>query len=173
MGIPLGNPGINGEEPKHGHYSGGKGGTYTISCQLATEGAETGGQQAMETCLSKDPNINTVYAINEPSAEGATTALRTQGKKDVTVVAVDGGCAALHFVSSGAIGATAGQYPDKMAQLGVDAVARFAKTGVTPHNPKGQDFSNTGTKLYTDDQQHGVTGLTTKQASKICWGNKT
>lgn len=170
MGIPVGNPGINGQEPKHGHYSGGKGGTYTISCQLATEGAETGGQQAMETCLSKDPNINTVYAINEPSAEGATTALRTQGKKNVTVVAVDGGCTALHFVSSGAIGATAGQYPDKMARLGVDAVARFAQTGKRPQNQPGQDFYNTGTKLYSDDPQHGVPSLTTKQASKICWG---
>ena len=170
MGIPVGNPGINGAEPTHGHYTGGKGGTYTIGCQLATEGAETGGQQAMETCLSKDPNINTVYAINEPSAEGATTALRAQGKKDVTVVAVDGGCAALHFVADGAIGATAGQYPDKMAQLGVDAVARFARTGARPHNPHGQDFTNTGTKLYSDDAQHGVASLTTKQASKICWG---
>ncbi len=173
MGIPVGNPGINGEEPKQGHYTGGKGGSYKISCQLPTEGAQTGGQDAMETCLSKDPNINTVYAINEPSAEGATTALRNQGKKNVTVVAVDGGCAALHFVSSGAIGATAGQYPDKMARLGIDAIAHFAQTGMRPHNPPGQDFSNTGTKLYTDDPQHGVTGLTTKQAAKICWGGNS
>jgi fructose transport system substrate-binding protein len=170
MGIPVGNPGINGQEPKHGHYSGGKGGTYTISCQLPTEGAETGGQQAMETCLSKDPNINTVYAINEPSAEGATTALHNQGKKNVTVVAVDGGCAALKYVKSGAIGATAGQYPDKMARLGIDAVAKFAATGKRPHNQPGKDFFNTGTALYTDDAQHGVSGLTTGQAQKICWG---
>ncbi len=174
MGIPVGNPGANGQEPKSGHYKGGKGGAYKISCQLTTQGAETGGQQAMETCLSKDSNINTVYAINEPSAEGATTALRNQGKKGVTVVAVDGGCAALHFVKSGAVGATAGQYPDKMARLGIDAVARFAKTGERPKNRPGQDFVNTGTKLYTDDPQHGVPGLKTTQAQKICWGgNKT
>jgi fructose transport system substrate-binding protein len=169
MGIPVGNPGINGEEPKSGHY---RGGTYKISCQLATQGQETGGQQAMETCLSKDPNINAVYAINEPSAEGATTALRNQGKKGVTVVAVDGGCAALSFVKSGAIGATAGQYPDKMAQLGIDAIAKFAKTGKRPHNPPGKDFINTGTKLYTDQPQHGAAGLTSQQAQKICWGGK-
>ena len=172
MGIPVGNPNMNGGEPKSGHYSGGKGGKYKIACQLATQGAQTGGQQAMETCLSKDPNINTVYTINEPSAEGATTALHNQGKKNVTVVTVDGGCAALKFVKSGAIGATAGQYPDKMAQLGVDAVAKFAKTGKRPTNQRGQDFVNTGTKLYTDKAQPGVTGLTTAQASKICWGGK-
>ena len=173
MGIPVGNPGVNGAEPKSGHYTGGKGGTYKISCQLATQGAETGGQQAMETCLSKDSKINTVYTINEPSAEGATTALRNQGKKGVTVVTVDGGCAALHFVKSGAIGATAGQYPDKMARLGVDAIAKFAKTGKKATNPPGKDFTNTGTKLYTDDPQHGVAGLSTTQAQKICWGGKT
>lgn len=171
MGIPVGNPNMNGGEPTSGHYSGGKGGSYKISCQLPTEGAETGGQSAMETCLSKDQNINAVYAINEPSAEGATKALRAAGKKGVTVVAVDGGCAALPFVKSGAIGATAGQYPDKMARLGVQAVAKFAKTGDRPKNQAGQDFYNTGTKLYTDDAQHGVAGLTTSKASKICWGS--
>lgn len=172
MGIPVGNPSVNGGEPKSGHYSGGKGGTYKISCQLATQGAQTGGQQAMETCLSKDPNINTVYTINEPSAEGATSALHNLGKRNVTVVTVDGGCGALRYLKSGAIGATAGQYPDKMARLGVDAVARFARTGTRPQNPKGKDFVNTGTKLYTDQAQPGVAGLTTTQASKICWGGK-
>jgi fructose transport system substrate-binding protein len=168
MGIPVGNPNVNGAEPKSGRY---RGGTYKISCQLATQGAQTGGQQAMETCLSKDPHINAVYAINEPSAEGATIALRNQGKKGVTVVAVDGGCGALGFVKSGAIGATAGQYPDKMARLGVDAVATFARTGRRPHNQAGKDFVNTGTKLYTDQPQHGASGLTTQQARKICWGS--
>ncbi|MBE7188784.1 MAG: substrate-binding domain-containing protein [Jatrophihabitans endophyticus] len=171
MGIPVGNPNMNGGEPKSGKYTGGKGGSYKISCQLPTEGAETGGQSAMETCLSKDSNINAVYAINEPSAEGATKALKAAGKKNVTVVAVDGGCAALPFVRSGAIGATAGQYPDKMARLGVDAVAKFARTGRRPKNQAGQDFYNTGTKLYTDDPQHGVASLTTSKASKICWGS--
>lgn len=173
MGIPVGNPNMNGGEPKSGKYSGGKGGSYKVSCQLPTEGAETGGQSAMETCLSKDPNINAVYAINEPAAEGATKALKAAGKNNVTVVAVDGGCAALPFVKNGAIGATAGQYPDKMAQLGVAAVAKFARTGQRPKNQSGQDFVNTGTKLYTDDPQHGVASLTTSKASKICWGNSS
>lgn len=124
----------------------------------------------METCLSKDPNINLVYAINEPSAQGAAHALKAAGKTGVTLVAIDGGCSNLPFVASGEIGATAGQFPGKMAAEGVDAIAQFAKTGKRPTNQAGQDFFNTGTQLYTDSPQTGVPSITTKAASKVCWG---
>lgn len=170
MGIPVGNPNVNGQEPKSGHYTGGKGGSYTIACQLPTQGAQTGGQTAMETCLSKDPNINVVYTINEPSAEGAATALKSAGKTGVTLVTIDGGCRNLPFVSSGEIAATAGQFPGKMALDGVDAIAAYARTGKKPTNQPGQDFYNTGTKLYTDSPQAGVASITTSAASKVCWG---
>jgi fructose transport system substrate-binding protein len=170
MGIPVGNPNMNGQEPKSGHYSGGKGGSYKIACQLPTNGSQTGGQSAMETCLSKDPNINVVYTINEPSAEGAAHVLQTAGKKGVTIVTIDGGCANLPFVSKGEIGATAGQFPGKMAVEGVDAIAAFAKTGRKPSNAPGQDFFNTGTELYTASPQPGVASITPAQASKLCWG---
>jgi fructose transport system substrate-binding protein len=170
MGIPVGNQNLNGQEPKSGHYTGGKGGSYSIACQLATNGAQTGGQSAMETCLSKDSNINVVYAINEPAAEGAAHALSAAGKTGVTVVAIDGGCSNLPFVANGQIGATAGQFPGKMAVEGVDAIANFAKSGKKPTNQAGQDFFNTGTQLYTDSPQAGVTSITSAAAKKQCWG---
>ncbi len=170
MGIPVGNANVNGQEPKSGHYSGGKGGTYKISCQLATQGAQTGGQSAMETCLSKDSNINVVYAINEPSAEGAAKALKTAGKTGVSIVTIDGGCSNLPFVANGEIGATAGQFPGKMALDGVQAIAQFAKTGKKPTNQAGQDFYNTGTQLYTDSPQPGVASITAAAAKNKCWG---
>ena len=170
MGIPVGNPNLNGQEPRSGHYTGGKGGSYSIACQLATNGAQTGGQSAMETCLSKDSNINVVDAINEPAAEGAAHALSAAGKTGVTVVAIDGGCSNLPFVANGQIGATAGQFPGKMAVEGVDAIANFAKTGKKPANQAGQDFFNTGTQLYTDSPQAGVASITSAAAKKLCWG---
>jgi fructose transport system substrate-binding protein len=170
MGIPVGNPKVNGQEPKSGHYTGGKGGSYKIACQLATNGSETGGQSAMENCLSKDSAINVVYAINEPAAEGAAKALKAAGKTDVTVVAIDGGCANLPFLANGEIAATAGQAPGKMAKLGVDAIAAYAKSGKKPTNQAGQDFFNTGTQLYTDSPQAGVASITTTAAAKLCWG---
>jgi fructose transport system substrate-binding protein len=88
----------------------------------------------------------------------------------VTVVAIDGGCSNLPFVSSGQIGATAGQFPGKMAQLGVDAISSFDKTGKKPANQAGQGFDNTGTQLYTDSPQPGVQSITTSAAQKVCWG---
>jgi fructose transport system substrate-binding protein len=170
MGIPVGNPNVNGQEPKSGQYTGGKGGGYKISCQQPTNGSQTGGQSAMETCLSKDSDINVVYAINEPAAEGAAHALQTAGKKGVTVVAIDGGCSNLPFIANGSIGATAGQFPGKMAIDGVDAIAQFAKTGKKPSNQPGQDFFNTGTQLYTDSPQSDVPSITSSAANKACWG---
>src|SRR5260370_38030337 len=78
MGIAVGNDGLNGSEPKSGTYKGQLGGTgtYKIACQLPTQGAVPGGQTSMEQCLTKDPNINVIYAINEPAAEGARAALK-------------------------------------------------------------------------------------------------
>ncbi|HVV22542.1 MAG TPA: substrate-binding domain-containing protein [Pseudonocardiaceae bacterium] len=167
MGIPVGNPNVNGDEPKSGNYSGG---TYKIACQQPTNGSQTGGQSAMENCLSKDGNINVVYAINEPAAQGAAKALSTAGKTGVTVVAIDGGCSNLPYVANGQIGATAGQFPGKMAVDGIQAIANFVKTGKKPTNQPGQDFFNTGTQLYTNSPQTGVPSITTQAASKVCWG---
>ncbi len=78
-------------------------------------GAEAKSRAAMETLLSKDPNINVVYTINEPSAAGAYAALKAAGKEGVLVVSVDGGCPGVRNVAAGAIGATAQQYPLLMA----------------------------------------------------------
>ena len=76
MGIPVNDPKKNGDEAKTGKYTGGKGGDYTIVCNEAGQGAEDGGRTAMEKCLSKNPDINLVYTINEPTAVGANAALK-------------------------------------------------------------------------------------------------
>jgi fructose transport system substrate-binding protein len=169
MGIPVGNANINGKEPTSGHYTGGKGGTYKISCQLPTQGAIPTGKSAMQTCLQKDPNINLVYAINEPAAEGAAEALKGVGSKAI-VVAIDGGCSNLPFLQNGEIAATAGQFPGKMASDGVDAIYNLATKHVKPAASPGLGFFNTGTKLYTDNPQPGVPSITAAAAKSICWG---
>jgi fructose transport system substrate-binding protein len=169
MGIPVGDANINGKEPKSGNYTGGKGGTYKIACQLPTQGAIPTGKSAMQTCLQKDPNINVVYAINEPAAEGATEALRAIHSKAI-VVAIDGGCSNLPFVANGAIGATAGQFPGTMASDGVDAIYNLVKKHEHPAASPGLGFFNTGTKLYTNDPQAGVPSINVAAAKKVCWG---
>lgn len=169
MGIPVGDQNINGKEPTSGNYTGGKGGTYKIACQLPTQGAIPTGKSAMQTCLQKDPNINLVYAINEPAAQGAAQAIKAVGSKAI-VVAIDGGCSNLPYIADGSIAATAGQYPGKMASLGVDSIYTLVTKHVKPATSPGLGFLNTGTKLYTNDPQPGVPSLTASQAKSICWG---
>jgi fructose transport system substrate-binding protein len=171
LGIKLGNQGLNGAEPKSGTYKGqlGGSGSYKIACQLPTQGAVPGGQTAMEQCLSKDPNINVVYAINEPAAEGAGAALKAAHKTGVIVAAIDGGCAVIPYLKSGEVSATSAQFPGKMAALGVEAINTLAKTGKKPAASPGLGFFNTGTKLYTDSPVGGVTSSNTSQLSGVCW----
>lgn len=171
LGIDTADKKKNGDEAKTGKYTGGKGGDYEIVGSQATEGNEDGGRTAMETLLSKNPNINVVYTINEPAAAGAFEALKSAGKeKDVLVVSVDGGCAGVNNVKAGVIGATAQQYPVKMAELGVKAIVDLAKSGKKPENSPGLDFYNTGVELVTDKPVDGVKSITTTAASDICWG---
>src|SRR6266566_3397380 len=88
-----------------------------IVCVANGGGDTPDSQTAMENCLQKNPNIDVVYTINEPSAAGAWTALKNAGKStgDVTIVSVDGGCAGVRNVKAGVIDATSQQYPLLMA----------------------------------------------------------
>ncbi|WP_091464987.1 substrate-binding domain-containing protein [Paenarthrobacter nitroguajacolicus] len=171
LGIDTADKKKNGDEAKTGTYSGGKGGDYEIVGSQASQGAEDGGRTAMETLLAKNPNVNVVYTINEPAAAGAFEALKSAGKeKDVLIVSVDGGCTGVNNVKSGVIGATAQQYPVKMAEMGVKAIVDLAKTGKKPANSEGLDFFNTGVELVTDKPVDGVKSITTTEASQVCWG---
>ena len=168
MGIDTADPAVNGDEEATGSYSGGD---YEIVCNEPTDGAEDGGRTAMETCLNKNPDINVVYTINEPAAVGAHAALEQAGGADgVLVVSVDGGCDGVQQVKDGIIGATSQQYPLKMAELGVQAIAEIAKGGDKPANSDGLDFYNTGVSLVTDQAADGVESIDTTEGADLCWG---
>ncbi|GAA4343984.1 substrate-binding domain-containing protein [Microbacterium rhizosphaerae] len=171
MGITVPDKSKNGSEAKTGSYTGGKGGEYEIVGHQPTQGAEDGGRSAMETLLSKNPNINVVYTINEPAAYGAYQALKAAGKeKDVIIVSIDGGCTGVGYVKDGIIGATAQQYPSKMAALGMEAIAKIARGGEKPRTSNGLDFFSTGQRLVTDQPMTGLDSITTADAANTCWG---
>jgi len=168
LGVDTKDAKKNGDEAKSGSYSGG---SYTIACNEPTQGAEDGGRSAMENCLTKNPNINVVYTINEPAAIGAYNALKAAGKTSgVLVVSVDGGCAGVKSVKEGVIGATSQQYPLKMAALGVESIAKIARGGDKPKNTDGLDFYNTGVALVTDKAATGVPSIDTAKGASLCWG---
>ncbi len=170
MGIDPGSATENGKEAKTGSYTGG--GSYTIACHQPTQGAIDGGRTAMENCLSANPNINVVYAINEPAAEGAYNALKAAGKQDqVAVYAIDGSCSGLKLVTSGEFTADAVQYPGKMAALGVDSIATLARGGSKPSVTQGKDFFDTGTALVATKAAGGVTIQSPTDAASACWGS--
>lgn len=172
MGIDPGSKTQNGQEAKSGHYTGGKGGDYQVVCHQPTTGAIPGGKTAMENCLSANGNINVVYTINEPAADGALQALQAAGKNNVMVVTIDGSCNYVKgLVTQGKIAADAVQYPGKMAADGVKAIAQLARGGAKPTLPNGQDFINTGTALTTANPISGVTSETPATAAKACWGS--
>ncbi|BCY05323.1 sugar ABC transporter substrate-binding protein [Actinoplanes sp. L3-i22] len=160
FGIPNGDPNRIGDEndPR-------------ISGHDVTDGNEEGGRTAMENLLQKDPSINLVYTINEPAAAGAYQALKAAGRdKDVTIVSIDGGCPGVDNVANGVIGATSMQFPIKMAELAVEAIAKYAKDGTKPQNTAGKDFYDTGVQLITDDPQAGVEAKDSTWGKQNCWG---
>jgi fructose transport system substrate-binding protein len=160
FGIPNGDPNRIGDEndPR-------------IAGHDVTDGNEEGGRTAMENLLQRDPSINLVYTINEPAAAGAYQALKGAGKeKDVTIVSIDGGCPGVDNVANGVIGATSMQFPIKMAELGVEAIAKYAKDGTKPQNTAGKNFYDTGVQLITDDPQAGVEAKDSTWGKQNCWG---
>jgi fructose transport system substrate-binding protein len=168
MGITdIGDPKKNGDEPKTGTYSGGD---YEIVGNVATGANEEGGRTGMEQLLSKNKNINVVYTINEPTAAGASAALKAAGKSDVVVVSVDGGRAGVEAVKAGTIDATSQQYPLDMASLGVKAIVDIVKNGTKPQNSPGLDFYNTGVTLITDDPMAGVESQDSAYGLDKAWG---
>jgi len=130
-----------------------------------TQGSDEGGRKAMENILQKASEIDVVYAINEPAADGGFAALKAAGKdKGVLVVAVDGGCPGVKSVKAGIIGATSQQYPLLMAADGVQAIVDFVKTGKKPVS------IDSGEQLITDHPVPGVPSIDTTEGAKLCWG---
>ncbi len=139
-----------------------------VVCSQDTHGDQAEGQAAMENCLSKNPDINLVYTINEPAAFGAYTAIQRQGReKEILVVSVDGGCRGVQGVVDGKIAATSQQYPLKMATMGVQAVVDYAKNG-----KKASGYTDTGVTLITDRPQAGVPSKDSRFGAANCWGTK-
>jgi len=163
------NPGITVGDLRHNGFLNGYGiptNSPSIVCSQYTQGDQTKGQTAMETCLQKDPAINLVYTINEPAAFGAYRAITSAGKANkITIVSVDGGCTGVRGVKAGQIAATSQQYPLKMASLGVDAVVNFAKTGKKPSG-----YTDTGVTLITNKPVAGVPSQNVAYGLAHCWG---
>jgi fructose transport system substrate-binding protein len=159
-------PGISVGVLRHNGFLSGFGikeGDPQIVGEADGEGDQTKAQAAMENLLQKAPDVNLVYTINEPSAFGAYKALQDAGKaKGVTIVSIDGGCTAIkNGIIPKVISATSQQYPQNMAKLGVEAIAKGKKVS---------GYTDTGVTLISDDPQTGVPSKDSKFGLANCWG---
>jgi fructose transport system substrate-binding protein len=161
-------PGITVSDLRHNGFLQGFGikeGDPSLVCEGGdTQGDQARGQTAMENCLSKAPDINLVYTINEPVAAGAYTAIDKAGKaKDVMIVSIDGGCnPGVEYVIEGKIAATSQQYPLKMASMGV---VKWAQGG-----PKPSGYTDTGATLLTVKPLPGIDSQGAVFGVQSCWG---
>lgn len=134
--------------------------------QENTNGDQTKAQTAMENILQRAPGINALYTINEPAAAGAYQAIQSANRVDqITIGSIDGSCTGIADVKSGKIGATVLQFPAKMAELGIDAVVKYAKDGTKPSG-----FNDTGSQLVTDKPFPGIESKDTAWGEQNCWG---
>ena len=139
-----------------------------VVCMADSYGDQTKGRTGMENCLQKNPDINVVYTINEPTAAGAHKALKAAGKeRSVVMVSVDGGCQGIRQVAAGDIVATAQQYPLKMAAMGVAAGAAYIKTGKKPSG-----YTDTGVTLIARTALPGVDSKDVKTGMRLCFGDR-
>src|SRR3954454_1222142 len=164
-------PGISVGQLRHDGFLKGFGikeGDSSIVGAAPTQGDQAKGQAAMENLLQKDPGINVIYSINEPSGFGGATAMKAAGKdpKDFILVSVDGGCDAIkRGIKPGVIDATSQQYPLKMAALGVEKVASAARGGAKPSG-----YTDTGVNLITAQPVKGVDAKDAAYGEANCWG---
>jgi fructose transport system substrate-binding protein len=172
MGIDVADGKKNGDEAKTGKYKGGKGGDYEIVGNEASKGNAKDGQTVMENLIAKNADINVIYTINEPAAEGAAQAMKAHGKApgSYIMVSVDGGKGGIKDVQDGIIQATSQQYPLKMADLGVQAIVDIVKNNKKPANSEGLDFFNTGVTLIAKDAVAGVDSKDPQYGLDNAWG---
>jgi ribose transport system substrate-binding protein len=97
-------------------------GIKILSDDQDAKGSREGGLQVMQSHLTRFPDINAVFAINDPQAIGTNLAAKQLNRNNIIITSVDGAPdieAALKDPNSPMIQASSSQDPYAMAQLGV------------------------------------------------------
>jgi ribose transport system substrate-binding protein len=96
-----------------------------IVAKLNGGGVKDQGYKAMQDLLQAHPDLDAVFAINDPSGLGAVAALEEAGKlSEIPIVAFDGQPEGKQAIKDGKIYADPVQFPD---QIGVETVNAIMK----------------------------------------------
>ncbi|MBI3465577.1 MAG: substrate-binding domain-containing protein [Planctomycetes bacterium] len=99
-----------------------------IVAELEGGGLKDAGYQAAEDVIQAHPDLRAIFAINDPSALGARSALEKAGKADqIKIVGFDGQPEGKQAIKEGKIYADPIQFPDKMGIEIVNAIVKHSK----------------------------------------------
>lgn len=97
-----------------------------IVAELPGKGERDTSFATAQDILQRNPNLAGIFAINDPSALGAVAAIEKAGRSGrITVIGFDGMPEAKQAVKDGKIHADVVQYPDKIGQMTLQAIARY------------------------------------------------
>jgi len=117
-----------------------------IVAELSAEWDRAKATSVMEDILTKNPDIQGLFASNDNMALGAVEALKNAGINDkVIVVGFDANPDAAAAILAGEMEATVAQNPYNMGALGVENAIKLIKGETIPEN------IDTGTELVTKD----------------------
>jgi ribose transport system substrate-binding protein len=101
---------------------------YNIVARYSSDGNIEQALSGMETILKNVPDIDVVFATNDPSAMGVLAALESAHlTKKVLVYGVDGAPYAKKMIAESKMTATAAQSPVEIGRVAADMVYRILK----------------------------------------------
>ncbi len=107
-----------------------------VVAKLPSEGARDKAYAAAQDILQSHPDVDAIFAINDPTALGALAALEKAGKADkVKIIGFDGQPEAKQAVKNGKLYATVLQYPRQIATVTIESIAKYMRgEEVAPQN---------------------------------------
>ncbi len=131
-------------------------GIQVLSRDQNAGGSREGGLQVMSDLLTSFPEIDAVFAINDPTGIGAELAAQQANRSDLFIVGVDGAPEAVAALNrDGLFVATAAQDPFRMAETAVEVGTQILQGGTPP-----QDTVLVPVELITKDNIDQYQGWT-------------
>jgi ribose transport system substrate-binding protein len=85
------------------------------------KGSREGALPVMRDLLGRFPELDAVFAINDPSALGAVSAIESAGKaSQISVVTVDGSADGIGAVEAGRLLSTSAQFPKEIGRIAAE-----------------------------------------------------
>ena len=118
---------VNGfKEVINAHNAERTNGKIEIVAELDGNGARTEGYQSTADALQSHDDLAAVFAINDPSALGAYTAIEEAKRQDqIKIIGFDGQLDGKQAIKDGKIFADPIQHPDKMGQQIVQNIVKY------------------------------------------------